>query len=87
LQQLIYAAHYDQDMVAGNPRTGWVKVGLIVDLSALISEPVSAKALQLKKTWAANWGNMQSSRQATDLLVNGIDAVRVEIKQSLKNLE
>ena len=28
LEQLVFAAHYDQDPVAGNPRNGWVKGGL-----------------------------------------------------------
>jgi len=86
-QQLIYSAHYDQDMVAGNPRNGWVKIGLIVDLSSLISESVTEKSLVLHKNWSSNWGCIQSSRSTTDKLVNDIDKVRIEIKQALKYLE
>ncbi len=86
-QQLIYSAHYDKDMVAGNPRTGWVKVGLIVDLSSLIGERVADKTKHLQKTWSNNWGNIQKSRKATDKLVADIDLVRVAIKETLKNLE
>lgn len=86
-QQLIYSAHYDHDMVAGNPRTGWVKVGLIVDLSSLIGERVADKTNQLQKTWSNNWENIQKSRKATDKLIADIDSVRIAIKETLKNLE
>ena len=52
LEQLVFAAHYDQDAVAGNPRVGWVKVGLLVDLSESIDEPAERAALDLKETWS-----------------------------------
>ena len=86
LQQLVYSAHYDQDKVAGNPRTGWVKIGLIVDLSVLIDSRVKDRSIQLKAMWTENWSEMQSNRQATDALVDAIDEVRMEITHSLKNL-
>jgi len=38
--QVIFSAHYDQDESTGNPRLGWIKIGLIVDLSSLISPEV-----------------------------------------------
>ena len=52
LEQLIYSAHYDQNPVEGNPRKGWVMIGLVVDLSALISPSVEKRAVQLKDRWA-----------------------------------
>lgn len=87
LQQLIYSAHYDQDMVAGNPRTGWVKIGLISDLSMLISEPVIHTARELHRSWQEVWNKIQNDRQSVDMLVNNIDSVRAAIKQTLINLE
>lgn len=48
-EQVIFAAHYDQDDDAGNPRLGWIKIGLIVDLSGLISPEVESSAVQLKE--------------------------------------
>jgi hypothetical protein len=86
LQQLIYAAHYDKDTVAGNPRTGWVRVELIVELSTLIDMQVHQQALILKQSWSQNWGRMANDRQATDELINKIDVVRASIRTILKTL-
>ena len=86
LEQIIFAAHYDKDMDAGNPRKGWVKVGLIVDLSVLISKPVEKKSLDLKETWSNNWQKAASEQDATIKLTEAIDQVRNEIKQVLGGL-
>jgi len=87
LQQLIYSAHFDHDKSAGNPRVGWVKVGLIVDLSALISKPVETKAIDLKNVWSKSWDTFANNRNSTDQLILKIDAVRNAIKSTLKNLD
>ena len=87
LEQLIYSAHYDKDVVEGNPRKGWVKIGLIVDLSSLISKSAQERSQMLKTAWKNNWAIMSDSRDATDLLVGEIEFVRREIKLTLKELE
>ena len=87
LEQLIYSAHYDKDEVEGNPRKGWVKVGLITDLSSLISKSAQERSQKLKTAWKNNWAIMSDSRDATDLLVGEIEFVRREIKLTLKELE
>jgi len=87
LEQLIYSAHYDKDVVEGNPRKGWVKVGLIVDLSSLIGKSAQERSQKLKTAWKNNWEIMGDSRDATDLLVGEIEFVRREIKLTLKELE
>ena len=87
LEQLIYAGHYDKNAVDGSPRRGWIKVGLIVDLSSLINESVKEKALLLKSSWGSNWQKFTQSREATDALVVDIDAVRNELKSTLARLE
>ena len=86
LEQIIFAAHYDKDMDAGNPRKGWVKVGLIVDLSVLISKPVEKKSLDLKEAWSNNWQKAVNEQAATIELTEAIDQVRKEIKQVLSGL-
>ena len=86
LEQIVYAAHYDKDEIAGNPRKGWVKVGLIEDLSALISAQVETRAIELKETWGTNWSEMNDSREATDQIVSSIETIRNEIKKVLRNL-
>jgi len=87
LEQIIYAAHYDKNIQEGSPRKGWVKVGLIDDLSALISNEVKVDASQLKSLWSENWQAVTDSEEATKLLVKQIDKVRVSLKLALKNLE
>lgn len=87
LQQLVYAAHYDQDPVAGNPRTGWVKVELIDELSGLIGEKVDQEATLLREAWSNNWDDITDSREATDLIVEYIDRVRGAIKDVLEQLK
>ena len=52
LEQLVYAAHYDNDEVNGSPRTGWVKVGLIVDLSLAAGGDIHFAARALHATWS-----------------------------------
>ena len=87
LQQLIYAAHYDQDPVAGNPRIGWVKVGLILDLSLLIDARVQRRSLDLQNEWRENWPQLAADRAVADTLVERIDAIRRQITEVLSNLD
>ncbi|VAW72797.1 hypothetical protein MNBD_GAMMA15-740 [hydrothermal vent metagenome] len=86
LEQVIYAAHYDKDVVLGSPRKGWVMVGLIADLSSLISKPVEIQSLELKKVWSENWENMADDQAATEQLVEQIERVRKGIKTALTTL-
>ena len=87
LEQIIYAAHYDRNEIEGSPRKGWVRIGLIVDLSSLISKSVERDAEQLASTWQDNWEVISKDRAAVDLLVSRIDTVRQEIKSTLAMLE
>ncbi len=87
LEQLIFAAHYDQDPVAGNPRVGWVKVELISDLSALISDQVHQDAVYLMQTWRDNWAAMADDKVAKDKLINAADRVRDAVKDAIAGLK
>ena len=87
LEQIIFAAHYDQNAVAGNPRTGWVKVGLITDLSVLVSRGAETQSMELKSIWSKNWSSMSKDREAVDELIRAIDVVRAEIKSVLSELK
>ena len=86
LEQLVYAAHYDKNIVEGNPRIGWVKIGLIVDLSALISKQVEKESLLLHQAWETSWDKMSDDRDITNKLIMKVEAVRKKIKLSLNNL-
>jgi hypothetical protein len=87
LEQIIYAAHYDKNMEEGNPRKGWVKIRLIVDLCTLISTASTQQADKLKIAWKNNWRVIGSNRAATDFLVQEIESVRGEINLTLSKLE
>jgi len=87
LEQIIFTRHYDKDIQKGNPRIGWVKIGLILDLSMLISPQVNAKAESLKANWSNSWALIAADRSIVDQLSNSIDEVRAEIKIVLSQLK
>lgn len=86
LEQLVYAAHYDHDAVAGSPRKGWVKVGLVGDLSVLTAAGVTERSMALKDVWSDHWDRYADERQSVDAVVAAIEGVRGEIKRVLKTL-
>ena len=86
LEQNIYANHYDKDPTKGNPRDGWVKVGLIDDLSIFISDDSKAAAEQMKGTWTEHWAKIADDQNVTDTLVREIDAVRTATREVLEQL-
>ena len=87
LEQQIYAAHYDGDIKEGNPRKGWVTVGLIADLSALTDDAVKQESVKLKNVWSTNWETIPVSKASVDRMVEAIDSVRARIKGLLSSLE
>ena len=87
LEQVIYAAHFDQDPVAGNPRKGWILVGLVEDMSQLTRKPVQQRATELKSLWGKVWQTIATERASVDELVGAIDEVRAQIKRTLQSLE
>ena len=87
LEQVIYAAHYDKNTQEGSPRKGWIKVGLIDELSVLIGPEVKIDTAQLKTLWSERWHDLTSSEDVAIELVKQIDKVRVSIKVVLKSLQ
>jgi hypothetical protein len=86
LEHIILSAHYDNDIIEGNPRKGWVKVGLVVDLSALISPNVADKAVIIKTVWADSWHLLDTEESVVKALVSKIDDTRMAIKMILKDM-
>ena len=87
LEQLVFAAHYDRDPERGNPRDGWVKVGLIADLSYSCGEEAHAAALALRESWSENWEQLPAERQAAEATVAAIDATRAAVQAVLQELD
>lgn len=86
LEQIVYASHYEKDEKEGNPRTGWVKVGIIKDLSLISFEKDNKITNQLHITWKNNWANMKNDRESADKIIKSIDDIRKEIRKVLQNL-
>ena len=86
LEQLIYSAHYDRHDEAGSPRRGWVKIGLVSDLSVLATPRVEEEAAHLKDTWSEHWNKYGENRESVDQIVAAIDSVRGQIKSALGDL-
>lgn len=87
LEQSVYAAHYDHNLLEGNPRKGWVRVGLVSDLGMLTTEEVVTSADALKQVWSEHWALIPENRTSADAVVAAIDHVRVNIKQVLASLQ
>lgn len=87
LEQLVYIAHYDQDLQAGSPRKGWIKVGLINELSLLLDPQVAMQAKALHGVWSAHWPTLHDQKASAEAVVNAIDQVRTALRQVLINLD
>lgn len=87
LEQLIYTAHYDGNIVEGSPRKGWVKIGLIADLSLLTADSIRDTATALKNVWTQHWNSMVDNTDSVTQIVQAIDTVRESIKLELKMLD
>lgn len=86
LEQVLYAAHYDQDPTQGSPRIAWVKVGLIRDLSALTATTVEMRAGALHDIWSESWDTVMQNESSLGHVITAIDGVRGEIKNVLQAL-
>ena len=86
LEGIVYAAHYDQDTIEGNPRKGWIKVNLIADLSMIAEPEVSASANALKLEWQENWQALSRDEASATNMVEAIDHTRDEVRHLLSQL-
>ncbi len=87
LEAIVYYAHYDKNPNDGNPRKGWIKVGLISDLSMITEPNVHDAAQALQKTWQANWSHMQQDETSAQAIIQEIDSVRLEVRKLITHLE
>lgn len=87
LESIVYAAHYDQDIIQGSPRKGWVKVNLIADLSVVTEPEIQVAAESLKASWQLNWETVASDENSAMQVVEKIDDTRLKVRQLLSTLE
>ena len=88
IQRIVYLAHYDKDTQRGNPRSGWVEILVIRDLSQLMSTDVTKAAAELHDSWSEHWNSLGTE---TDFGVADIDhkinQLRMKVLNSLRLLE
>ncbi|NMH65626.1 hypothetical protein [Shewanella salipaludis] len=87
LELNVYAAYYDQDAIEGNPRRGWVKVGLIEDLSMIMPAEIRVAAKELKRSWSEHWPRLPTEETSAISVVTAIDATRAQVRQALAALD
>lgn len=87
LEQLVYVAHYDNNLIEGSPRKGWIKVGLVNELSVVAGKSVEASADKLKSVWGEHWQTMPEQEESVEQIVKAIDATRFEIRAVLQSLQ
>ena len=86
LEAIVYSAHYDQNTIDGNPRKGWIKVGLIADLSMITEPNVHNSAQELHSSWQKNWQTMTDSEASAQNIISHIDEMRLEVRKLITNL-
>jgi hypothetical protein len=88
IQRIVYLAHYDKDVRRGNPRSGWVEILVIKDLSQLMPEDVIKASDALYDSWEQHWAILGTN---SDIGVadidNKINQLRIKVLVSLKVLE
>ncbi|AQS37252.1 hypothetical protein Sps_02092 [Shewanella psychrophila] len=87
LEGIIYAAHYDQDSVEGNPRKGWIKVNLIADLSMITESELQQATQQLKQEWQQDWDSIDDDETSVKQIITKIDNTREKVRQLLSKLD
>ena len=88
LERVAFLAQYDRDASGGNPRTGWVYVLSIRDLSMLLPAPVPERVAQLQKVWGENWEGLgkddEHSVTRIDDAIGGVRTASLNALQSLR---
>lgn len=65
LRELINYIHFDCNLsFRGNPRSGWVIVEAIEDLTLILEDMTPESASRLKSTWSDNWRGLEYASAA-----------------------
>jgi len=87
LQRISYLAHYDMDLQQGNPRSGWVEVLVLRDLSMLMPEGSQKQTQRLFDSWKENWQGLGEDESAVAAIDNAINDLRQNVLESINKLE
>ncbi len=87
LQRIAYLAHYDKDQNRGNPRSGWVEVLVLRDLSQLMPPPSPANTKHLFEAWRDHWKQLGNDESSVASIDNAINDLRNNIIKTMHQLE
>jgi hypothetical protein len=87
LQQLVDYAHYDKDVVKGNPISGWGHLLYIRDMSYLVSAEVVAVTEVLMKIWGDEWQTVRDDEASNVRVTEGINALREQVRYTMLSLD
>ncbi len=72
IQQALYLRVYDGEKKLGSPRRIWVSLGLLKDISPLVSVQVELEAIELYQFWAESWVQISSDKQSLEAFVSSL---------------
>ncbi|HEY9097917.1 MAG TPA: hypothetical protein VIN38_03505 [Thiobacillus sp.] len=87
LQSVVDFAHYDNDLIAGNPIKGWGKVLYLRDLGIIMPSSIQVKTQFLQAAWAQNWQAMHQDEAAAQRITAAIESLRGEVRALLVSLQ
>ena len=88
LQQVIFHNVFEMDDEdKGNPRTGWVYVLAIRDMTQLLDGPSPDSGIALWKVWDAEWSNLEPLNDSYDKVTDALESVRAETHALLRSLD
>lgn len=88
LQQVIFHNVFEMDAEdKGNPRTGWVHVLAIRDLTQLLDGPAPESGTALWKVWDAEWDKLEPLNKSYDSVTEALELVRADTHALLQSLD
>lgn len=88
LQQVIFHNVFEMDAEdKGNPRTGWVYVLAIKDLTQLLDGPAAASGTELWRVWDTELPTLGPLNDSYDAVTEALDAVRADTHALLQSLD
>ena len=88
LQQVIFHNVWEGDAAdKGNPRTAWVYILAIRDLSQLLDGPASASGSELWTAWDEEWDELEPGNESYKRVTNALDTLRSDTHALLRSLD
>lgn len=87
LQSVVDFAHYEADLMTGNPIKGWGKVLYLRDLGIIMPPPVQARTRAIQRVWERDWEAMPTDEAAAQRITQAIESLRGEVRTLLVSLQ